>query len=177
MAETPDCIQFTLTSERQTFSFVAGQFVTLGVEIDGTLEVPRVFSQLTVKPDRNAIYRERVAGGKVSNYLNDLYHLPPPTQCDSSLPVLPYPLDQFPALNSPIPIRSCHAIARVAAHNSGYVSMAGPHCIAKTAAQTTQYSFRQQPVRAWRLIMLNHGKWACATPSFQARHYAADYNL
>ncbi len=88
--ETPDCISFTLSSTKPhcVFDFLPGQFITLGIEIEGKMEY-RAYSlssipgqtqlQLTVK---------RVIGGKVSNYLND--HL----QVGQFLDVLP-PSGQF----------------------------------------------------------------------------------
>lgn len=88
--ETPDCISFTLTSEEQdkTFSFIAGQFVTLGVEIDGNTEY-RAYSLSSLSNQTEMQFTvKRVAGGKVSNYLND--HL----QVGQSLQVLP-PAGQF----------------------------------------------------------------------------------
>ncbi|MFV0576503.1 MAG: FAD-binding oxidoreductase [Vibrio sp.] len=72
--ETPNAVSFTLQlkdSESTLFDFNPGQFISLGVEIDGKMEyrayslssVPNQdFLQLTVK---------RVEGGKVSNYIVD----------------------------------------------------------------------------------------------------------
>jgi len=88
--ETPDCISFTLMSEEQdkTFSFIPGQFVTLGVEIDGNTEY-RAYSLSSVPNQTELQFTvKRVTGGKVSNHLND--HL----QIEQSLEVLP-PSGQF----------------------------------------------------------------------------------
>lgn len=72
-AETSDCVSFILSADDSEilFDFIPGQFVSLGVNIDGELNyraysissIPNTSSlQLTVK---------RVEGGKVSNYLVD----------------------------------------------------------------------------------------------------------
>ncbi len=88
--ETPDCISFTLASKQpdHLFNFIPGQFITLGVEIDGDMEY-RAYSLSSI-PDQKELQLtvKRVTGGKVSNYLND--HL----QVGQVLDVLP-PAGQF----------------------------------------------------------------------------------
>ncbi len=71
--ETPDCISFTLTSRDQesTFHFIPGQFVTLGVKIDGSLE-HRAYSLSSIPNQTEMQFTvKRVADGQVSNYLNN----------------------------------------------------------------------------------------------------------
>ena len=73
--ETPDCISFTLTSKDQasTFQFIPGQFVTLGVEIDGSM-VHRAYSLSSIPNQTEMQFTvKRVTDGLVSNYLN--HHL------------------------------------------------------------------------------------------------------
>lgn len=83
--ETSDCVSFTLASEQpnQIFNFIPGQFITLGIEIDGNMEY-RAYSLSSI-PDQNELQLtvKRVVKGKVSNYLND--HL----QVGQILDVLP----------------------------------------------------------------------------------------
>lgn len=73
--ETPNCISFTLSAQAQqqnvVFDFIPGQFITLGVEIDGKLEY-RAYS-ISSMPNQSEIQLtvKRVDGGKVSNYLVD----------------------------------------------------------------------------------------------------------
>lgn len=88
--ETPDCISFTLTTDQQdkAFDFIPGQFVTLGIEIDGRTEY-RAYSLSSIPNQTELQFTvKRVTDGKVSNYLND--HL----QIGQSIEVLP-PAGQF----------------------------------------------------------------------------------
>lgn len=88
--ETPDCISFTLTSEEQNqvFNFIPGQFVTLGIEIEGKMEY-RAYSLSSIPGETELqLTVKKVADGKVSNYLNN--HL----QTGQTLEVLP-PAGQF----------------------------------------------------------------------------------
>lgn len=72
-AETSNSVSFTLAPESQgvVFDFIPGQFITLGIEIDGKMEY-RAYS-LSSMPNQTELQLtiKRVAGGKVSNYIVD----------------------------------------------------------------------------------------------------------
>ncbi|MBD1576467.1 hybrid-cluster NAD(P)-dependent oxidoreductase [Vibrio sp. S11_S32] len=75
-AETSNSVSFTLAPESINdqdiaFNFIPGQFITLGIEIDGKMEY-RAYS-LSSMPNQTELQLtiKRVAGGKVSNYIVD----------------------------------------------------------------------------------------------------------
>lgn len=75
-AETSNSVSFTLAPEffeeqGVVFDFIPGQFITLGIEIDGKMEY-RAYS-LSSMPNQTKLQLtiKRVAGGKVSNYIVD----------------------------------------------------------------------------------------------------------
>ncbi|WP_413478551.1 2Fe-2S iron-sulfur cluster-binding protein [Vibrio hibernica] len=75
-AETSNSVSFTLAPESIhdqgiVFNFIPGQFITLGIEIDGKMEY-RAYS-LSSMPNQTELQLtiKRVAGGQVSNYIVD----------------------------------------------------------------------------------------------------------
>jgi len=75
--ETDDVVSFFFRTQKPAlFRFVAGQFLTLELEIDGeTVNRCYTISSPPTRPDRLSITVKRVPGGKVSNWLHD--HLQP----------------------------------------------------------------------------------------------------
>ncbi|WP_105901650.1 hybrid-cluster NAD(P)-dependent oxidoreductase [Vibrio gangliei] len=73
--ETPNCVSVTLVADNQNsdtvFDFIPGQFITLGIEVEGKTEY-RAYS-LSSMPNQNELQLtiKRVDGGKVSNYIVD----------------------------------------------------------------------------------------------------------
>ena len=73
--ETPNCVSVTLMAENQDaetiFDFIPGQFITLGIEVEGKTEY-RAYS-LSSMPNKSKLQLtiKRVDGGKVSNYIVD----------------------------------------------------------------------------------------------------------
>ncbi|GLT15379.1 hybrid-cluster NAD(P)-dependent oxidoreductase [Vibrio algivorus] len=73
--ETPNCVSVTLVAENQdsetTFDFIPGQFITLGIEVEGKTEY-RAYS-LSSMPNQSELQLtiKRVVDGKVSNYIVD----------------------------------------------------------------------------------------------------------
>ncbi|RJX32119.1 MAG: hybrid-cluster NAD(P)-dependent oxidoreductase [Oxalobacter sp.] len=71
--ETIDCTSFVLTADHPTrFAFLPGQFITIGVEIDGKKHYRAYsISSTPLEDDFLTITVKRVAGGLISNYLID----------------------------------------------------------------------------------------------------------
>lgn len=74
--ETSNSVSFTLAPEANqpqdtVFNFIPGQFITLGIDIDGKMEY-RAYS-LSSMPNQSELQLtiKRVVGGKVSNYIVD----------------------------------------------------------------------------------------------------------
>ncbi|WP_417883621.1 2Fe-2S iron-sulfur cluster-binding protein [Vibrio rumoiensis] len=73
--ETPNCVSVTLVADNQNsetvFDFIPGQFITLGIEVEGKTEY-RAYS-LSSMPHQSELQLtiKRVDGGKVSNYIVD----------------------------------------------------------------------------------------------------------
>jgi ferredoxin-NADP reductase len=70
--ETPDAVTLVLARpDGRDLEFVAGQFLTVEVEVDGE-PLRRAYSLSSAPSDRRlSITVKRVAGGRVSNHLND----------------------------------------------------------------------------------------------------------
>ena len=82
--EARDCTSFVLApSSAQRFEFLPGQFVSLGVEIEGKVAWRAYsISSCPTRPDSLSITVKRVEGGRVSNWLIDHW------QVGMSLPAL-----------------------------------------------------------------------------------------
>ena len=70
--ETPNAITLILDGQKEQWSYKAGQFITVGVDIDGKIH-RRSYSLATYPESQSnpAITIKRVKGGLVSNYLPD----------------------------------------------------------------------------------------------------------
>lgn len=93
--ETRDAATFTLSADGQAFRFFAGQFLSVGVEIDGRTHW-RAYS-ISSSPNRSDsldITVKRVDGGLVSNWLLD--HLLPGMKLPALAPAGEFGLDGRP---------------------------------------------------------------------------------
>src|SRR5660397_54756 len=74
--EAIDSASFSLTSDYPAqFSFLPGQFISIGVEIDGKKHYRAYsLSSTPLETDRLVITVKRVHGGLVSNFLLDNLH-------------------------------------------------------------------------------------------------------
>jgi NADH oxidoreductase Hcr len=74
--ETHDCCSFTFSAPGQQFTFHPGQFISVGILIEGKTQWRAYsISSSPTDPDRLSITVKRVTGGLVSNWLLD--HLQP----------------------------------------------------------------------------------------------------